>query len=123
MSHNQNIVNSQVLICQVQPGRNLSVKMKATFITILIIRMCLKIASVTWSMCSALTSLLRKQQSQLEACPHSQRSANVMCNRYYFELSKTGKSVHCFFPSLPRERTNTKQAQLRSVNLAARDRE
>lgn len=122
VSHNLNIVNlQQFLICQVQFGRNLLIKMTSTFIGVLITKMCLKFPSVMWSMCSTLTSLLRKYLSQLEACPHSERSANVKCNSYYFGLSKTGKSVHCFFPSLPRERINTKWAQLRSVNLTARD--
>lgn len=89
-------------------------KMKADFTGVLIIKMCMKFPPVT-SMCNTVTAPLRKQLSQLEACPHLQRSANVKCNSYYFGLSKTGKPVHCFFPSLPRERINTKWVQLRFI--------
>lgn len=113
VSHNLNTVNSPGAVWRESSHENGS--------CFLITKKCLKLPSVTWSMCSTLTSLLRKYLSQLEACPHSQRSANVKCNSYYFGLSKTGKSVLCFFPSLPRERINTKWAQLRSVNLTARD--
>jgi len=61
VSHNLNTVNSQqFLICQVQIGRNLLMKMKAAFIGVLITKMCLKLPLVTWSMYSTLTSLLRK---------------------------------------------------------------